>query len=337
VGVEFVPGVSIEAVLVGLGRLGFASDALRARLKLPLDLTRPGVMVPATQWKAIWDEAARALPQPELATELAFAIPFGSFGTIDYLACSADTVVGGLHALGDHFSAVSGSIRLELDGDELRAVRTRGDGDPLGRAEEFTLAVTFDRCRRGGGAAVRAVAVGLPRAAPGAATRHAALFGAPVSFARRCASITFDAGALAAPMATSDPSLHRTLAQLAAQLGLGSDRAPLELAVRGRLRDLLPQGGVDASRVARSLGLSERTLQRRLAELGRSYHDIVDDFRSAEAERLLLAGTLRLAEIAFALGFADQSAWNKAFRRWKGQSPVEWMQARRGELDDVKR
>jgi AraC-like DNA-binding protein len=331
--VEFVPGVSVEAVLVGLGRLGFDGERLRARLKLPSELTRLGLMVPVAQWTAIWDEAGRALPQPELPTEVAFAVPFGSFGTIDYLSGSADNVAGGLHALSDHFNTVSGSMQLELDGNELRAVRTRGDVDPLGRAEEFTLAVTFDRCRRGGGAALRAVGVGLPRPAPAVATRHASLFGAPVSFARRCASVTFAAGALAAPMSTSDAALHRTLAQLAAQLGLGTDRAPLELAVRGRLRDLLPQGGVDASRLARSLGMSDRTLQRRLSELGRTYQDIVDDFRSEEAERLLLAGTLRLAQIAFALGFGDQSAWNKAFRRWKGQSPVEWLQARRAELD----
>jgi AraC-like DNA-binding protein len=331
--VEFVPGVSVEAVLVGLGRLGFDTERLRAKLKLPPDLPRLGLMVPVAQWTTIWEEAGRALPQPELPTEVAFAVPFGSFGTIDYLAGSADTVSGGLHALSDHFSAVSGAIRLELDGNEVRAVRTRGDEDPLGRTEEFTLAVTFDRFRKRGGAPVRAVAVGLPRPAPTMATRHASLFGAPVSFARRCASVTFEQGALEAPMSTADAGLHRTLAQLAAELGLGTDRAPLELAVRGRLRDLMPKGGIDASRLARSLGMSERTLHRRLSELGSTYQDLVDDFRSEEAERLLLAGTLRLAEIAFALGFADQSAWNKAFRRWKGQSPVEWLQARRAELD----
>jgi AraC-like DNA-binding protein len=113
---------------------------------------------------------------------------------------------------------------------------------------------------------------------------------------------------------------------------MGSEGAPeLEVAIRSRLRDLLPQRRADATAVARSLGLSERTLHRRLGALHRTYQTIVDDFRSAEAERLLARGRLPLAQVALSLGFADQTAFNHAFRRWKGTSPRAWLAQRASE------
>jgi hypothetical protein len=65
-----------------------------------------------------------------------------------------------------------------------------------------------------------------------------------------------------------------------------------------------------------------------LQEIGKTYRDVLDAFREAEAERLLAAGKAQLSDVAFRLGFSDQTAWNRAFRRWKGLSPTEWRQAR---------
>jgi AraC-like DNA-binding protein len=74
--------------------------------------------------------------------------------------------------------------------------------------------------------------------------------------------------------------------------------------------------------------MSERTLHRRLRELGRTFQEVLDAFRESEAERLLVSGRPSLAEVALRLGFSDQSAWNRAFRRWKGTSPTEWAASR---------
>ena len=60
---------------------------------------------------------------------------------------------------------------------------------------------------------------------------------------------------------------------------------------------------------------------------------MLDGFREAEAERLLASGRVPLSDVAFQLGFSDQTAWNRAFRRWKGMSPTEWRQVRSGRGD----
>jgi AraC-like DNA-binding protein len=71
--------------------------------------------------------------------------------------------------------------------------------------------------------------------------------------------------------------------------------------------------------------MSERSLQRRLAELDLSYQGVVDTFRRTEAEWLLLAGRCGMAEIALALGFADQTAFSRALRRWTRMAPRRWL------------
>ncbi len=87
---------------------------------------------------------------------------------------------------------------------------------------------------------------------------------------------------------------------------------------------------MDAATIARTLGLSERTLNRRLQEIGKTWRGVLDAFREAEAERLLSSGRAELSDVAFRLGFSDQTAWNRAFKRWKGTSPTEWREARSG-------
>ena len=89
----------------------------------------------------------------------------------------------------------------------------------------------------------------------------------------------------------------------------------------------MPRGQAVAERVARSLGISERTLHRRLSESGTSFQDVLDQFRIQESERLLMQGRVDLAAVALALGFSDQAAWNRFFRRVRNMSPTAWQKA----------
>jgi AraC-like DNA-binding protein len=132
-----------------------------------------------------------------------------------------------------------------------------------------------------------------------------------------------------APLRTADPALQATLHALAERLDLGPASGDLELGVRARLRPLLREGRGEAAAVARALGVSERTLHRRLRDEGRTFREVLESFREAEAERLLTGGRVPLAEVALQLGFSDQTAWNRAFRRWKGMSPTRWLEERR--------
>jgi len=83
----------------------------------------------------------------------------------------------------------------------------------------------------------------------------------------------------------------------------------------------LPAGNPYSENVARTLGMSERTLRRRLKQEGASFQQTLDRVRHQLAERLLRIEALTLKETTFRLGFSDVSAFRKAYRRWTGFAP----------------
>ncbi len=103
---------------------------------------------------------------------------------------------------------------------------------------------------------------------------------------------------------------------------------PLSNRVRQLLFQGMDDGGVDQEAVAEALGMSSRTLRRRLMETeGLSFHQIVEDSRKALALAYITRTGLPLGEIALNLGYSDQTAFTRAFSRWFGVSPRA---ARRG-------
>ncbi|MFY0539064.1 helix-turn-helix transcriptional regulator [Nannocystis pusilla] len=78
------------------------------------------------------------------------------------------------------------------------------------------------------------------------------------------------------------------------------------------------------AQTAKRLGMSQRTLQRRLQDAGRSFQDLFDDVRRELALRHLAAGNLTICEIANRVGFTDLRAFYRAFKRWTGTAPGQY-------------
>jgi len=78
------------------------------------------------------------------------------------------------------------------------------------------------------------------------------------------------------------------------------------------------------AKVAKALGMSTRTMQRRLGELGTTYQDVLDDVRRQSARRLLTNTDLAIGEVAFVLGFEEVNSFTRAFHAWEGTTPVRW-------------
>jgi len=183
--------------------------------------------------------------------------------------------------------------------------------------------------------AARAIAevLGLPQAlrevwlahAPTTAEEHYAnAFPARVRLNAPCNGLLFHAEHLGAPV---DPSAGARLRVLHAHLELvqqqlAQEQDPPELR---RIRDAATRnaavGEFGAPALARRLGVSLRTLQRRVVALGTNVRTVVDDVRAATARQLLSDPMLSLYDVADALGYSTESAFRRAFRRWTGQSP----------------
>jgi AraC-like DNA-binding protein len=164
---------------------------------------------------------------------------------------------------------------------------------------------------------LRRVAFAAPSPRP---EEYASYFGAPVAFGAGVDELVFDRSLLDAPLRTAD---RTTAAALGAHgRALCPDlKAPDPFLddVRDAARRGLERGDACVATTAARLGLSVRTLQRRLGELGASYSALVDDVRRETA--LQLVGRRPTTEIALTLGFSTPAAFFRAFRRWTGTTP----------------
>jgi AraC-like DNA-binding protein len=141
----------------------------------------------------------------------------------------------------------------------------------------------------------------------------------PPQHALRC-----DAAALSIRLRNADPeALAMARGQCEVEmtaLGIGDEIVPKVRAVVSH-----PQGGYrPLPSVARQLGLSARTLKRRLAAEGTSFSVIIDERRAEAARLMVLTDGTSLDEIAAQLGYSHTSAFSKAFRRWTGLTPREF-------------
>lgn len=320
-----LPATTLHVQLQALPLLGVDGQRVRAQVgALPAE---PDALVPAQKYLDMWRAAQALYGLPGLPTALAMAIPFGAFGAIDYLAASADTVAGCIESLMLHFSMVSNDTRLEHEmlADGAHAITVHGVGPMSPPALEFTVAILASRLRYLTGAAIALLRVGLPVPKPGTDEVRTRLLDTAIVYGYPTATLHVSAASWALPLLRADPYLHATLRRMAEQLHVsGPDDSELERALRMRLRDALANGHATPARLAQLLGMSERTLQRRLAEGGRSFSAVVEDFRRDEAARLLADPRHTLVQVANRLGYAEQTSFTRAFRRWTGTTPRAW-------------
>ena len=154
---------------------------------------------------------------------------------------------------------------------------------------------------------------------------YAKAFGCSVDFNRSRCLMVLDRAELALPIQSSDNRLFKILRNHCDHI-LGQDvhfRTDLIDMVKRTVADLLPLGRVTAPLVAKRLGLSERSLHRKLSEDGTSFGALFDALRRDLAVGYLREDKVPLQRIAFLLGYAEQSSFSVAFKRWTGKTPSD--------------
>jgi len=150
-------------------------------------------------------------------------------------------------------------------------------------------------------------------------------FGVDVSFNSSVDEVRFPITTTGLEIASADPYLNSLLVRYFDD-ALATRRVPSgfwRLKVENAIVPLLPHGQAQIGEVARQLGVSRRTLARRLAAEGQSFVKILDKLRFDLAQRYLCEQELPLAEIAWLLGYRETAALNHAFKRWCGKTPTE--------------
>ncbi len=156
---------------------------------------------------------------------------------------------------------------------------------------------------------------------------YAEYFGCPVRFGSAHNAIAMRPAMLESENRLGDPGLSDFMTKhLDEEFNSRDDDTSLSQAIVHRLTPALSNGAPQAAHVAQEMGMSERTLYRRLAEEGLTYRDVLGQAQVALARDLLRDGKASIAEIAFMTGFSEQSTFSRAFKRWVGQAPARFRQ-----------
>lgn len=195
-------------------------------------------------------------------------------------------------------------------------------------SNEATIASATSLIRQTSSTRFRPQAVYLKHAAPEVTARHEQYFGCPTYFGAERDAVSISSEALAHPNHLGDDGISGFLtAHLDAQIESIGAEDPVENLIMRAVSQSLSDGPPRMADVAQRLAMSERTLHRRLAEKGLSFKTLVETTRRQLAENLLSQSSYTMSEVAFLAGYSEQSAFQRAFKRWTDQTPATYRKA----------
>jgi AraC-like DNA-binding protein len=324
---RFVRGIVTAAERAGIARRGLT----RASGIDEATLDDPEARVPLPQYLALWRAIDEARPDPCFGVRAAIeTLEDGAADILDYLVRASETAQEALERLVRYREIVVDSSDLGMAFDRAHDPPRIVLGPPASaapwsrhRAEHAVAAIVF-ALRDEAAFPVVPLRVEFQHDAPGEEpTEHERLLGAEVVFGAPAHAVCFDAASLSVPMKRADASLLAHLERRAAEIMRGRRRNLVE-DIRRAVLAALPTRQLDAEDVARELGLTKRTMQRRLFDQGVTYSALVDDVKCEQAAHWLRGTEMSILEVGAFLGYSDAEAFRKAFRRWTGHSPRDY-------------
>ncbi|MDC0679320.1 AraC family transcriptional regulator [Sorangium atrum] len=312
-----------------------AASRLRAEVLAGIALDGVDARGPAEKLPELLAAAVELTRVDDLGLRLAKAADPRRFGVATYAASTSPTLRAAYERAARYFRLWNEGVRLELERDRaarLTSIVLRSQGKtamaaPEGRRQlaELGSATMLMLGRSFTGAPISPARVELASAAPADVRPHERIFAAPIAWSAPVPRLIFDDAALDQPLPQHDAVLQEIVSRSAeALLAALATKETWSARTREALLGLLRDGSPDIARVAKSLGTSRRTLQRRLTSEGQTFESVIDQVRYEMAAGLLADEQRSIAEVAWLVGFRELSAFYRAFRRWSGRTPAEY-------------
>jgi len=295
----------------------------------PAGATDPDARIPIGIENALWDAAAEQLRDPSFGLRAATLLRPGMFDVLDYVVRTAPTVRAALDRLVRYNRLVHSAAVFDVEDQPDRVRIEHAFAVPLHRpsrhASEFTLASLVMIGGQISGRPLVPIAVELPHERGADLGVYVEIFGIRPRFESPVGAIELarDDAERACPAA--DPLLSEVILRQANALlaALPDPESTFAARVRRKIVEHLAEGAVSLAAIARSLRMSERSLQRRLADEGVAFDALLDSLRHELALRYLAKQATAIGEVAYLLGYSEPSAFHRAFKRWTGKTPAE--------------
>lgn len=289
-------------------------------------LHAPDTEIPLARYIALWEVLGRKV-DPAIGLRVGSRTDSSALGAFGHALRSAPSMPLMLRCL-SHFIVVfshATRVGVEEGGEEVMLSYQITDPGITERRQdaEFSLALALALIREvTGDAQLVPLRIDFEHPEPTDLSLHHALFRCPLHFNQPDNRGYFARELLERPVRTGDPRLFSALQPfLEAQRQSRAAAVDLLGLLGHHIASSLGSGGTSLALMARSLGMSPRTLQRRLAEQQVEFSQLVEEVRRTLATEYVARPDYSIAEIALLLGYAEASSFSRAFRRWTGQSP----------------
>lgn len=276
----------------------------------------------------VFRRAITLIPDPAFGLRAGECWHPSNLGALGYAWLSSASLRDGLNRV-QLYSQVIGQAaeyRIEESADSVKLVinNTREASELAYVLADCSLSILMAMCRINAGSEFRPSLVRMKRPPPAQPEIYSDFFGCPVLF--NAGEVSFEIGRAVAEAALPTSNFELALAFdaiLSKQLGQ-LNQADVVSQIKAFLLNQLTAGEPSERGLCKSLGMSQRSLQRKLAEQNTTYKQVLDGVRYDIAKSYLSESSHTATEITFLLGFSDLSAFTRAFKRWHGQSPSEF-------------
>jgi AraC-like DNA-binding protein len=299
---------------------GFPVESLK-----DLKAIDPDERIPIVKAHQLLELAVQATGDPDLGLKAGRLVDQGELGAFDFAVSSAATVKESIEVAGRYMRLLSDALdfRMEIDGE--RVIVHLDSKVPLPRAAADYQATSV----KSGHLQlldISQIEWWFLHPKPDDTREYEPTFGpSRTRFSAPCFGYTFPKEYLTYALPTANPKLHGVLRKHAELL---IAELPRTENFADRVRDMiardLARSQPSAESVARKLRMSRRTLARKLCDESTTFSDLLDDTRRRLALRYLVTSEFGLSEIAFLLGFSEAATFYRAFKRWTGQTPLEY-------------
>ena len=273
---------------------------------------------------------------PILGLETGDFVQPGSYSVLGYITMSSATLGEAVARIAPFEKLVGdmGTTQIAGSGDHIRLIWACNYTDPIVRPQMvdnvFASWINYARWLADNNAA-SPVEVHLEHPSPGPELESAYTerWGCPVRFRSNEDAIVLHKDLLSTPLRQPDPLLRKTLeAHALSQLATLDTDTALTNRVKHSIRKQLMHGITRQDMVADHLGMTSRTLQRKLSQEGVSYQQLLDEVRQAMAEDFLTNSELGIPEIALRLGYSETTSFHRKFKAETGKTPGEFRASR---------
>jgi len=310
----------------------YAQDPLPVFAKAGIDPSRldiSGARYPWDTMQRLWVAAAEAAGDPCFGLTVGRNIRPTTFHALGFSWLASRTLLESLQRLVRYTKLITTApVELKLTStDESWSLhdKIKDSGLADSKSNEISVDAFFmavvGLCRQASNTHFCAKSVHLSRADNGQLDTYVQMFEAPVFFGCETDWIEFDRTTLETPLPGDNLELAIANDRIAEEYIAALDPSRVVSEVRKLLIELLPSGEANQETIAGQMHRSLSTLQRQLAAENTNYKEIRENTRRDLAEQYVREGQYSLSQIAYLLGFSDQSNFSRAFRRWTGQSP----------------